>query len=616
MSEEEIMNSEVAVEEPKPKKRGRKSKKEDENKITGAVDSTGFVTATSDIEKDSMVKASDVASILVESMEQAYLEWSYPGLFKDRDNEDPVKDLVKADVVFEGDFQSFKIFDLKTVCEEDDIVDDSYQISLEDAKEFDPECKLGDTVHIPFDVKQLGKAYVRRVKQLFQSHLKDASHQAILSVYSNRIGGLISGIITKADVANSSYEVSFGKTSGFLKRNSLIPSDRFNVGDEVLVYLADVSEKMNTPSLVISRSHEKFVLELMKRAIPEIQTGDVKIKAVAREPGKRTKVFVESTNPNLDPIGACVGPESARIRTVINELHGEKIDVLKYYSNKAMQIIEAMKPATIIGLSCPDDFFDLDVHYDELETEPEYEFPKITAVVMNGNQGVAIGTSGVNVRLASRISMCTISVLEADEAIKQGLKYYQTSEIEKIVAQMNQDMNPETVEKAPASEENADIEEEEDIDVETPAENKPAAPVEETKPVEPVVSEPETKKEEIPSATSEIKAEEEKVEHVEIKNKPKISLEELEQALETKKGPAETRSYKKRFYHNNDDKKEEKKDDKAVNVKNAMPIYTEEELKQIEESQNSNTPNDNGDYDDIDYDQYDSDQYYDDNNKN
>ncbi len=281
-----------------------------------------------------------------------------------------------------------------------------------------------------------------------------------------------------------------------------------------------------------------------------------------------------------------------------------------------MQIIEAMKPATIIGLSCPDDFFDLDVHYDELETEPEYEFPKITAVVMNGNQGVAIGTSGVNVRLASRISMCTISVLEADEAIKQGLKYYQTSEIEKIVAQMNQDMNPETVEKAPVSEENVDIEDEEDIDVETPTENKPAAPVEETKPVEPAISEPETKKEEIPSATSEIKAEEEKVEHVEIKNKPKISLEELEQALETKKGPAETRSYKKRFYHNNDDKKEEKKDDKAVNVKNAMPIYTEEELKQIEESQNSNTPNDNGDYDDIDYDQYDSDQYYDDNNKN
>ena len=213
-------------------------------------------------------------------------------------------------------------------------------------------------------------------------------------------------------------------------------------GDRVLVYLSDVSEKSNPPSLVISRTDERFVRRLMERAIPELTTGEVVLCSIAREAGRRTKVFVESTNPNVDPIGTCLGIESNRIRSVINEVRGEKIDVLQYHRNKAQQIVEAMKPAQVIGLSCPENFFDPSVDIAALEKDPSYEFPHIVAVVQNGNQGVAIGTAGVNVRLASQITQCTISVYQADQAITEGLKYYSLADIEQVAAAWEQKQHP------------------------------------------------------------------------------------------------------------------------------------------------------------------------------
>lgn len=611
MSDEEIKDEKTAQSEAvpeKPKRRGRKPKSEsDSTLITGLVKTDDFEAAATDIEKDSMVTAEDVTQILATTMAQAYLEWSYPGLFKDKDSEDPVKDLVKAKVVFGDGYTTFKIFDVKTITNEDDIVDDSYQISLEDAQAIDATKKIGDTVEIPFDVTKLDKTYVRRVRQLFQSHLKDASRQAILDAYSGQIGGLIEGTVTKVDSMTNSYELSFGKAQGFLRRRDVIPQDHFAVGERVQVYLSDVSDRMNPPSLVISRANEKFVLELMKKFVPEIASGIVHIKAIAREAGRRTKVFVDSTDPHIDPVGTCLGPESSRIRSVLADLHGEKIDVLKYYSNKAMQVIEAMKPSTVIGLSCPEDFFDTNVHYDELEQEPKYEFPKITAVVMNGNQGVAIGTGGVNVRLATRLTMASISVLQSDDAIKQGLKYLLVPDIQKLVMPaVSETPAPEAKPVAAAKEEPAEAAEEESF-----ASVESAKKAEAVKPAAPVapVSAPVVAAAPAPVVAAPVAAPA-PVEHVEIRNKPKISLEQLEEALTQKKGPSETHSYKKRWKHD-DDKKEEVPSGKipAVAPTTAMPIYTAEELKKMEENEKSGTTDQNGD--DIDLDQYDSDKYYD-----
>jgi len=616
MSEEnEVLEEVEEAVKAAPKKRGYKSASKP---ITGKIKSDDFTAAIGDIQKDSYVSGEQVAEILTQTMQQAYLEWSYPGLFKDKDSEDPAKELIKCEIDFSNSYSKFTIYDIKTVTEEDDIVDDAYQISLEDAQEIKPSAKLGDTIKIKFDVTKLDKTYVRRVKQLFQSKLKEASKSAILNVYQDKIGELIEGTVNRIEQDGNSYEVSFGKAQGFLRKNNKMPGDRFVVGERVLVHLSDVSDRSNPPSLVVSRSSKEFVQKLLERAVPEIQEGVVSIKAIEREPGKRTKIFVDSINPNIDPVGTCIGPESSRIRSVLNEIGSEKVDVVRFYMNKAMQVVEAMKPATVIGLTCPEDFFDANVHYEELELDRDYEYPKITVVVNNGNQGVAIGSGGVNVRLASRITHCTISVLQADDAIASNLKYLMISDVEKLVKGMNPDA---VLEEEVVLDEEDDVEEIHDEEVvpttpevapvvqETPVE-KEEVKVEETPVVEEPVIDPvkAAKEETIAKAVEASKpvVEEKPVEHVEIKNKPRISLEELEQAISSKKGPSETKSYKKKWKKNDEEKSVAPS--KASKVE-AMPIYTEEELAQMEEA------DDNYDNyeDDLDLDQYDSDEYYDNN---
>ena len=614
MSEENEVLEEEAEEEIEEAPKKRRGSKTASKPITGKIKNDEFTAAIGGIQKDSYVSGEQVAEILISTMQQAYLEWSYPGLFKDRDSTDPAKELIKCEVDFSNSYSKFSIYDIKTVTEEDDIVDDAYQISLEDAKEIKANAKLGDSIKIKFDVTKLDKTYVRRVKQLFQSKLKEASKTAILSVYQDQIGSIIEGTVTKAEQDN--YELNFGKAQGFLKRNNKLPGDRFVQGDKVLVHLSDVSDKSNPPSLVISRTSREFVEKLLERAVPEIKDGIVSIKACEREPGKRTKIFVDTTNPNIDPVGTCIGPESSRIRTVLDQLGSEKVDIVRFYSNKALQVVEAMKPAQVIGLTCPEDFFDPNVHYDELEMDRDYEYPKITAVVNNGNQGVAIGTNGVNVRLASRITRCTISVLQSDDAIASGTKYLMTSDIMKMVNGEEakvEDVNPEDEDLV------EDIHDEEvvpnvpELKEEAPAEDKIQ---EEVSSVEASAAETEPVKEEAPSidavkaakeasiAKEEKPVVEEKVEHIEIKNKPRISLEELEEAITSKKGPSETRSYKKKWKKNDDEKSSATSEASKVE---AMPIYTEEELEQIDADQS----NDEEYEDEIDYDQYDSDEYYD-----
>lgn len=631
MSEEnEVLEEQEEIPAPK-KRRGYKSTSKP---ITGKIKSDDFTQAVADIQNDSYVSGEQVAEILTQTMQQAYLEWSYPGLFKDKDSSDPAKDLIKCEVDFSNSYSKFNIFDIKTVTNEDDIVDDAYQISLEDAKEIDSGAKLGDTVKIKFDVTKLDKTYVRRVKQLFQSKLKEASKTAILSVYQDKIGDLIEGTVTRIEPDGNTYELNFGKAQGFLRRGNKLPGDRFVVGDKVLVHLSDVSDKSNPPSLVISRTSKEFVEKLLERYVPEIQEGIVKIKACEREPGKRTKIFVESVNPNIDPVGTCIGPESSRIRSAFDQLGNEKVDIIHYYMNKALQVIEAMKPAVVIGLTCPEDFFDPNVHYEELEQDRDYEYPKITCVVNNGNQGVAIGSGGVNVRLASRITHCTISVLQSDDAIASGTKYLMTADILRMVKGLSGEV-------ADIKEEEPSVEDEEFTEEVHDEEVVPTAPVDvkeepvaEKEPVEeasPVVTPVEEPKEEAP-VKEETKAEEETVapvldavkaakeetvakeaakkeeapvEHVEIKNKPRISLEELEEALSSKKGPSETRSYRKKFKKNDEDKTVAPSEASKVE---AMPIYTEEELQQMEAQDNAEDENYD---DDLDLDQYDSDEYYD-----
>lgn len=617
--EQNALNEEVVVEEAPKKKRSYRKK--DANKITGKVDSDAFTSAMNNIQKDSMVSQEKISEILIDSMKQAYLEWSYPGLFRDKNcsaADELDKQKISCKIVFKDDLSKFQIFDEKVITLDDEIDDDSYQISPEDYTELTKKKApaLGSVVAIPFDVKLLDKSYVRRVNQLFQGKLKDSSRQAILSAYKDQMNGLIEGTVIKADTENSTYEISFGKASAYIRKgsNKLLPNDKFAIGERVLVYLEKVSETMNPPSLDVTRTSPKFVEKLMEREIPEVKEGIVVIKGIAREAGRRTKVFVTSLNPNIDPIGTCIGPESSRQRSISAVLRGEKIDFCKWNENKAMQIIEAMKPADVIGLTCPEDFFDPNLHFEEFENDRDYIHPIITVIVNNHTQGVAIGASGSNVRLASRLCKCKLTVSEVDDAMKKGVKAMMVPEILKAIALMNPDAVDVAATVETPTEDIADLDEEivENEEV-TPTFQEEVAPVVEA--VESV--------EEKPSITEEVKEEKEEVkpvevvpekkeepkeeiEHVEIMNKPKVSLESLEAALTQKKGPSETRSYRRK-------KKEEVKEESAPSLASqsaAMPIYTEEELAQFDQQEDDNL--DDFNYDDEDLDQYD--EYYEDEN--
>ena len=600
--EQNALNAEVVA---KPKKKSSSKKKTD---TMGFISYDEFTLALSELQKETMVPSEDIFNLLIEAMKQAYLEISYPEL-KDKSGRDDIellKKQIQCKIVFTK--KAFEIYDLKVITPDDDIIDDAYQISPEDYYSLTKkDADDGTVVEIPFDVSTLDKSFARRTKQLFQGKLKDASKQAILSAYKDQMGQLIEGTVTKAEADSRTYEVSFGKASSFIKKDNrkLLPSDHFSVGDKVLFYLERVNDTATPPSLEVNRTSPMFIEKLMEREIPEVAEKIVIIKGIARDPGRRTKVFVDSTNHNIDPIGTCIGPETSRQRSISAVLKGEKIDFCKWHPNKAIQIIEAMKPAEVIGMTCPDDFFDSNVHYEEFENERTYEHPQITVIVNNGSQGIAIGSNGCNSRLASQITKCKLTVLQSDDAMQKGIKYTMVNVINDTVNSMYPDLaKPVEVKSEPVVDE-ADIDEEEVLneEVKPSVENKEDVKVEAVNEPAPAV---EAKVEEtVVEEVKETKVEE-PIEHVEIMNKPKISLDALEAAMSQKKGPSETRSYRRK-----------KKDDDVKEVEvseaskaTAMPIYTKEELEALDEADSNDDINEYED--DEDFDQYDSDQYYDD----
>lgn len=564
------------------KKTVRKRRKKGD--ADGKVNNEKFLTSIGQIEKESLLPSETILELLKQAIRKAYLNYIYPGLFS-RENTLANNELINAEVTFERNYKEIKIYDIKQVVEtDDDIIDDAYQICLEEAKQYSKKAKVGETVRIPFPFVELPTQVAKMSKIYFNNLLNEASKKAVLNVYSSQINGLIEGTVTEVD-DNGGLKVSFGKASGYLKRNQLLPSDRYSINDKILVYLSKVSDKPSSTSLEISRATPLFVEKLLERAVPELEEGIIKIEAIAREPGKRTKMFVSSSNPNIDPIGTCVGPESSRIRSVLNELKGETIDILKYHENKALQIIEAMKPAVVTGLTCEEDFFDKNVHYSELEQEKDYEYPKVTVVVMNSNSGVAIGANGVNVKLATKLSKCMLSVLETDKAIEENVPYKTVSEIEQIIQDLYPDEKLSNINTTITSSE-------EEIDDDNEDEEQITAV--EADDIESFASKEKAELEEK-------KAQEASEEHIEIKNKPRVSLSQLENTLSKKK--VTKKSYKKKTTK----KDEESEEEVYKPVENAMPIYTDEELQNLEQEEYDEDENS---YDDEDFSEYDSDEYY------
>lgn len=558
--------------------------KDADSPFTGTLNIKHFNEALDLIQENRQISKEEARDIVIQSIDKAVRDTLNPRKIEGMED-------LHTETVIDDKNGEIVCYTCKDVLNEDDIQDDLVQISVEDAKEIDPLMEVGSVLKEKVDLREIDYQFFRKAIQNIQQRLSEASKLALLNQYKDRVGQIITGVVEKVDRGYTNLTI--GNVSASLSPRDSIRGEVFSTGDTVKVYLAGVGAgegKDKSTQLMISRSSDKFLEKLFENEIPDVADGTVKIKTIAREAGSRSKVAVYSDSENVDPTGACIGNDGKRIKDICNQIHNEKIDVVKYIPNIYLYIAESLKPATVVGVVLNE------------------ELLKAVAVVKNGESKVAIGKAGVNVRLASRLVGYSINIKELDDAMGEHISYLNIDDIKR----------KEALSLLDAAEENYVDDTDEDEEISPIVEDSVTEEVEEVKqPVEEVVVPQEEVKEEVKeeAKVEEVKVEEPKsineVEHVEIKSKAKVSLADLEKQIEEEKKRQNSQpsfpSYKKKF--NKDEKTEKddkKKEKKVVQNPNAMPIYTQEELAEIEAEEN----NDNVSTED--YEDYDSDDYYED----
>jgi N utilization substance protein A len=352
-----------------------------------------FLLALDEIEQKKGISKESIIAALKEAMEKAYR--------KQLGANDDALVLVDIDTVKGG----ISMYQLKKVVEE--VQDDFLEISLEDVKKLGQDLKLDDMFKIEASTDDLTKLAAINVKNILRQKLAEAEKSALFEIYKDKMGEMVMGVVEKVD--ERSAMVNIGRTSVFLPKSHCIPGENFHVGDRIKLYVIDVVLTSKGAQINVSRTDPGFLRRLFEEEIHEIYEGTVIIKNIAREAGERSKVAVYSIDPNVDPAGACIGPNGTRIQKIVSQLGSskekEKIDIITYNAIPGIFVMEALKPATVIGV-----VLDEDKH-------------SAIAVIANGQSALAIGKRGVNARLAVKLTGWEITVKEQDEALAAGLRY-------------------------------------------------------------------------------------------------------------------------------------------------------------------------------------------------
>ncbi|HIT62765.1 MAG TPA: transcription termination/antitermination protein NusA [Candidatus Caccovivens faecavium] len=285
---------------------------------------------------------------------------------------------------------TIRIYSYKTVV--DNVEDEDKEISLEEARKTKKSYKVGDIVAVEETTKDFGRIAAQTAKQVVMQKLKELERQQAASELSEKEDELLTTIVKRIDGDNVFVSIPGTNTEGALMKQDQIPGDKFQVGDRVKVYVKKIKESFRGPQIQVSRSNIGFVRKLFELEIPEIASGEVVIKNIARDAGNRTKVAVYSDKPNVDAVGACVGNRGSRINTIVNELNGEKIDLVEYSSDPLEYIARALSPAKVLSV----------------ETNDSLNMSQV--IVPDDKLSLAIGKGGVNVRLAAKLTGWKIDV--------------------------------------------------------------------------------------------------------------------------------------------------------------------------------------------------------------
>ena len=562
-----------------------------------AINGAQFLAALDEIESSKGISKEVILNALKEAMIKGYKKSI--GATEDDDN---------VRVTIDPDTGMIEMCQIKNVVLEKDVEDDFKEISLEDANELDKskKYKVGDEFVIPSTPDDLTKAIAMSVKSILKQKFAEAEKDVLYEAFKDKIGTMITGRVEKADERGLSVNV--GRTSVYLPRKQMIGDEKFNAGEPIKLFVSNVASGTKGANIIVSRASEGFLKCLFTEDVYEINIGTIVIKGVAREAGERSKVAVYTDDPNIDPAGACIGPNGSRIQKIVSQLGNgqskEKIDIIGYSEIPGLYIIEALKPARVV-----------DIVVDE-------ENKSATAIVKDDSLSLAIGKKGVNARLAVRLTGYNIDIKTETQAEEEGIEFVTFEELqaqdaelkskrayEKLAAQYqsSQESSNELpkLEGYVAPQERVYSEEDNNEELNEALEeaSEKEEIVEEIK--KPEVKEEQPKVEETPVVEEAPVVEEKKA------VKTTTSLEDLEKSL-SEESNKQANKNSRRSNKKKKDEVEEENSKGALDTSSAerMSIYTEEELREMEEEERQEEE----DYDeDVDYDDYD--EYYDDDNR-
>ncbi len=301
-----------------------------------------------------------------------------------------------------------KIFRCTEVAEE--VENDATEISLTEARERNPDAQVGDIIAEPLPPIDFGRIAAQTAKQVIVQKVRDAERERQYEEYKDRIGEIVNGIVKRVEYGN--VTIDLGRSEAVIRRDEVLPRENFRQGDRVRAYIYDVRREPRGPQIFLSRTHPKYMAMLFAQEVPEVYDGIIEIKAVARDPGSRAKIAVMSNDGGIDPVGACVGMRGSRVQAVVNELQGEKIDIIQWSPDDATFIVNALAPAEVSKVVLDEDS------------------RRIEVVVPDDQLSLAIGRRGQNVRLASQLSGWDIDVLtEAEESERRQEEFRQRSQM-------------------------------------------------------------------------------------------------------------------------------------------------------------------------------------------
>ena len=319
------------------------------------------------------------------------------------------KEVTNIEAILDEQSGEIGVFSTKLVV--DEVEDPDLQITLAEAQEIAEDVEAGDEIKIEVTPEQFGRIAAQSAKQVITQRIREAERNLVLNEFLDKKGTLTTGIIQR--VENRNVIVNIGKTDAIMPQKEQIPGEYYKPGNRIRVFVLNVKETTRLPQVIVSHAHAEIVRELFELEVPEIEDGIVEIKSISREAGYRTKIAVWSNDPEVDSVGACIGPRGSRIQTIVSELKNEKIDIVRYSEDPVEYIVNALSPARVVSV--------------DILANDEYAHDAMV-VVPDDQLSLAIGREGQNVRLAHKLTNWKIDIKSVSQMEKVEAASFQNYE--------------------------------------------------------------------------------------------------------------------------------------------------------------------------------------------